>query len=504
VNDHSDVSDIDTGLRDAGRAFIAAAWPRLADARVVPRPRFQPYIEVGRDYFGDLVMHLPEYRVLAQAIVQAHPRFASSTELGERQFPDGLIFSLLEAFVALLTRSGGAFSPDAPAVNESLDHLVQAVRADSFEVACCRVVSHMTTTNGQPIDFGDVRLEPGSMDAAEQRRSLASIIGAVIPRAASAYVYERPGAGTLAASVLVARGTGANPYELPGPASGQISRFLLAVRLLKPCTSEAMYEVQGETGAVRAFKPVLTRFRGSDLDFGSPALLAPRMATLDAGDVPGVLGLGVLLDSVEKPRQEMVFTSFGMALQKFTVSYQAYAWSEQIVDLATALEATLSGTAKDEVTLRLRHRAAMLLATSGDSAGDIFNDVGVIYGLRSKLVHGGALKTSDLIRESKKISTVRDDDSPGVAVAQVVERLRDIVRRSLLARICLASGDVPIWPMSDDRGVDAATAADDSRAQWRSEWRDVLAGIGAGDSAEPAKRQPATPPTGGAEDEEDD
>jgi hypothetical protein len=113
-----------------------------------------------------------------------------------------------------------------------------------------------------------VRLEPGSTDASQQRRSLASIIGAVIPRAGSAYVYEQPGAGSMEASVVVARSAGANPYELSDPVSGRIGRFLLAVRLLKPCTSEAMYEVQGGTGAVREFKPVLTRFRGSDSDFG--------------------------------------------------------------------------------------------------------------------------------------------------------------------------------------------------------------------------------------------
>lgn len=38
---------------------------------------FQPYIEVGRDYFGDLAMNLPEYRQLGREIEKARLGFST-------------------------------------------------------------------------------------------------------------------------------------------------------------------------------------------------------------------------------------------------------------------------------------------------------------------------------------------------------------------------------------------------------------------------------------------
>lgn len=138
---------------------------------------------------------------------------------------------------------------------------------------------------------------------------------------------------------------------------------MLLARLLQPGTSESMAEVQGETHTVRQFKPTVLRFRGAGPGLGSPTARATRVITLGPDDVVRVDGLGRLLDAAEQPRNGMIFTSFGMALQKFQLSFHAYGWSEQIVDLATAFEAALSGKEKDDVTLRLKTRASTLLST---------------------------------------------------------------------------------------------------------------------------------------------
>src|SRR5207247_2487607 len=55
--------------------------------------------------------------------------------------------------------------------------------------------------------------------------------------------------------------------------------------------------------------------------------------------------------------------------------------------------------------------------------------------------------------------------------------LRDLVRRSLLARICLASGETSLWPLDTDTGVDAAMADDAVRSEWQRAWRGALATI---------------------------
>jgi hypothetical protein len=75
----------------------------------------------------------------------------------------------------------------------------------------------------------------------------------------------------------------------------------------------------------------------------------------------------------------------------------------------------------------------------------------------------------------------------GVQVALGVDRLRDLVRRAILARIILASGYEPLWPLRGDVVVDAALAEDAERDRWRSTWREELAAIGAASAADRAR-----------------
>src|SRR5262249_39061267 len=154
-------------------------------------------------------------------------------------------------------------------------------------------------------------------------------------------------------------------------------------------------------------------------------------------------GLDALLRSVEGNPSEMVFTSLTTAIGRFQLSYHAHTWWEQILDLMTAMEAILSGRSTSDVTLRLKTRAAALLATSRDPAQAIFNDVDQLYQLRSKLVHGGEFKLRELERNMQRISTVPDGAGTPVALNFAVDRLRDIVRRALLARMALASPPEP-------------------------------------------------------------
>ncbi|WP_406054786.1 HEPN domain-containing protein [Streptomyces sp. NBC_01077] len=250
----------------------------------------------------------------------------------------------------------------------------------------------MTTADGQSVEFTDVRVEPVISEASGHSSELHRVISTVIPGAASAGGRVWPDAFAPPESVVIARDSGSKPFDLREPLSQRIERFLLLVRLLKPGTSESMLEIQGETHPVREFKPIVVRFRGAGPGFASPTQLAARVITLGSEDVGRVDGLGRLLDAAQQARPEMVFTSFAMAMQKFLLSFHAHVWYEQIVDLATAFEAVLSGKEKDDVTLRLKTRAATLLSTDLDPADKIFKDVGVIYALRSKLVHGGAMK----------------------------------------------------------------------------------------------------------------
>ena len=151
---------------------------------------------------------------------------------------------------------------------------------------------------------------------------------------------------------------------------------------------------------------------------------------LSEKDGPAFEALSGLIDSAEVPQAGMVTTSFGIAFNKFSGAFKSV-WYENLVDLATAFEGIFIGDSKETegLTLRLRSRAAALLATSEDSARSIFDDVAKLYDLRSRIVHGGQIRLSDLRKVIAKISTVQPgtaDNALGVALGQAVDRMRDL------------------------------------------------------------------------------
>ena len=132
-----------------------------------------------------------------------------------------------------------------------------------------------------------------------------------------------------------------------------------------------------------------------------------------------------------------------------------------------------------------------------------------LYNLRSRLVHGAKIAEKDLLKWLKAVSTVPDNAAFGVAFSFAIDRLRDLVRRSFLARLCLASGDDPLWKFETSASVDAALADETERPRWRQSWRDFLASLDVAEAADPAIRavDPLAPKAesikGNAHDEED-
>jgi hypothetical protein len=278
--------------------------------------------------------------------------------------------------------------------------------------------------------------------------------------------------------IIAALGDGSEASNVTAALSKRIADFLMAVRLLTAATCDSAYEVRGGTQPVMS-QPQLHLFRGDRPGLGSQTSMLRRVARLTTADEGRIGGLRRLMDAAQQPQDDMVFTSIGMAAARFTMSFHAHDWSEQIVDLATALEAALSGADKQDVLLRLRTRATALLSTAKDPAGAIFKDIGLLYELRSALVHGGTMSTRRLRKLIQPLSTVPPNEPMGLAVAYAVDRLRDLVRRALLARFALAGGDPPLWPLNSDDGVDANLADDATRAHWRQAWRGELASFDA-------------------------
>lgn len=260
-------------------------------------------------------------------------------------------------------------------------------------------------------------------------------------------------------------------------ASHQLDRFILLLRLLTGTTARSHYEVRGPLTLVGAVHPYVMHYGPADFTI-SP--FVRRTATLDASHEAPIRALGAVLDSVEIKRKDMATASLDVALERYTTSFASDGLAT-VVDLATALEAVLIDETDgvDGITARLRNRAAALLATPNDPAASIFDDVGTFYSLRSTLVHGGNLREKTLRNKILGITTVTEKDMFGIAAAEAIDRMRDLVRRAILARLCLASGEQPFWPFSPKKSLDVAFADDQRRDAMRRSWQQKLVAIGA-------------------------
>ena len=86
---------------ETARAFVAGAFDALRKEFVIPTPVFHPYVQVGRDYFGDTIRSVPAYHDLETRLDELYPhRFAAPLKRRHAEFASGYIFSFLEACIA--------------------------------------------------------------------------------------------------------------------------------------------------------------------------------------------------------------------------------------------------------------------------------------------------------------------------------------------------------------------------------------------------------------------
>ena len=469
--------DLRLRVRTTAREFIDDAFFELKRIHVLPVPRFSPHIRIGRDYSGD---NMPgdSLRRFEEAMIAAFPKHFAEPPPGEHwYFPHYYTSSFLEEVVrrnAALNQYGT--SPDGvngEVVSECVDELLAALSSPQFELAACRVVSHLTTTTGRPVKIGDILVQPAPTESARQWEVL-RIIADVIPGSGGAASsdnlhYQKPGS-------VVQVSTKVQGYTTPATEklTQRIQEFVTAVRLLTGATVASDIQIQGSTSRIGRIPPHMFDFRSP----GSMNTLTHRVAQLDQSHAEPISRFLDLLHKAAPSQQSKLIPSLGMAIARFDRSHQFAPWFDRLVDLSIALEASLIGNGDENagVSLRLRQRAATLLACDTDSPTNIFNDITHLYRLRSTLVHGGEIAERTLKKSVYGISTIPRETQLGVATDQAVDRLRDIVRRSILARISLSHGPNRLWIPAES--VDPVLADDRHRAEWRSAWQEHMADIG--------------------------
>jgi hypothetical protein len=186
------------------------------------------------------------------------------------------------------------------------------------------------------LQIGELQVVPEEDEWHDLTRKIAS----EIPGAVSAFNRQWPTPYDPPDCMVVACVTSSDGdvYETCRRLSGQIERLLLLTRLLTAGTVQSYYEVGGLSTLVSRMAPLYGTFRKGMLDS-----LVRRIARLSDADERALSALGDLLDSADVRREGMVATSFDVALSKFNRSHVPENAFEHLVELATALEAILSG-----------------------------------------------------------------------------------------------------------------------------------------------------------------
>ena len=190
-----------------------------------------------------------------------------------------------------------------------------------------------------------------------------------------------------------------------------------------------------------------------------------RVGTVEPGQLGGIEAIAAHICALDERSKEKIPPALLVATNRFLRSHRAAAWGDVVIDIAIALEAALSTGEKDEITLRIKTRAANLLARPGDPPGVIFGDVGELLRIRGKVAHGEPIpqKRWEDLYAARGLTQVMVEDR----LAVLFDRWRDLVRRAILARLFL--DDLGIWHIGaiPQGGVDEALIDPIKRLEWR-------------------------------------
>ena len=483
-----DLRDVD----EAARALVTAVFQELRNHERAVRLRPSQWMDLMR-FGGQSVMGVTGYKQLEEALKAAFPqRFEGP--LGSHDLPSQFVWAMLDGAVlrAALGRLELELRPEDLAA--SVGEMVNLVQRDRDRSIAARVLTDITVE--APFYAGSVELRPvgnwGLTDAYQDINGFIPGAGRMLDediryRVAGSFTHatlrtetEAPVGDRIDTGYSVAK----------RQALARLETVTSALRLATGATSQAVVDITSAPGHVRFYRPEIFRHDIDQME------LVQRIGHIGPELGAPIAALGDRMAAWGGDNQNP--HSLGIALSRFGRSYVSRPWFDMLVDVAVGLEAALlGGSEQEEIGLRLRSRAAALLATPADPAATIYADVKRLYNLRSLIVHGSSPTTKDLEAHAYKISATQRTPYKGVKWALALDRARDLLRRAILARGLLM--DSERWPSGRKaRGfdVDAQLVDPVAREEWRQTWRVALEGMGlatAADQATPASLEVALP-----------
>lgn len=452
-------------VTNAAVAFLDSALRKLEVERVLPRSRYEPWIQVGRHYEGWLVDY-PSTE-LQRALEAALPERFPGALARSYDYANLYGCALVEAAVAAATRAGEDYSTSSLSVRAIIKELIEVISHVPL-VRVAAVVSDLSTPEEGALSIGDVRVLEVGNEAERRLEEELPGAGFLIERS---HAFAFPGPTAL----LISEKAGRESFEnLSSWALIRNREALSALRLATSTTAHVLATVRGQPSYVHPLGPYVEpqRHRGPFRMLYRPVELSPSLVT-------GTHRLIPILRALE-PSEDDPYPPPLVALSRFnrSLDFSVPAFTDQVVDLAVGLEAALSGQSSTEIGFRLRNRAANLLARPKDPAEVIYDDVKQLYDIRSSIVHGSSFSSRKVQRQLEQVSSAKLTRFPGEVMELALDRWRDLLRRAIATRLALAQDGDVVWPLSKEaRDVDRALASEGTRRDWRERiekfWEDL-------------------------------
>ena len=392
--------------------------------------------------------------------------------------------ALLEAAVAAATLADEPYDVASPSVQAVIDALIETIqrtpRSSVLRIISDVDVEHDPVPEGYQDRLGET-LEIGGVRVVRVENRPEPFIERELPSAG--YEVDRldvvvhPGP----ASLIVATVEASADYEARvAEARRRLDRLVAAIRLANAATVRPVIDIAGNSGPLPTVGPAIIPLPNWDFRF------VHRPVTLGANDVGGYEALiGLMAGWGDAPQWVPVRVALGRLAR--TLDERSPTLVDQIIDLSIGLEAALAGTDRAEIGLRLRSRAAAILAGPDDPAEAIYRDVKIAYDLRSTFVHGGTLPAKTIDKVIRRVSGAASTDWRAEQYLLAIDRWRDILRRAILARIALTTAGTPwIGGPASRLDVDELLLRDAARDAWREHVQEFWVGHGLAGAPRPA------------------
>lgn len=476
-------ADAEATIRQVALDVLNRSLLRLTEEGILPRSRYRPWVRMARDYFGPVVEG--SKGPLAQALAAALPeRFECQQGMGV-DYPWMYASALVEAAVAAATLAVEPYQVTSPSVQATIDEFIAKVRAipraTVLRLLADVDVTHPPTLEGHKDDLLGETIEIAGVRVIRVENQAEAFIERELPSAG--YEVERsqvvvhPGPASLFVATIELM---ADYESRTAQARHQINHLIAAIRLATGTTAHPVIDIEGEPERVRWLSPTITPLPSWGFRF------VHRPVTLSKTDIPGLTHLALLIGTWEK-KTDWIATRIALGRLSRSLDGLTPGIADQVIDLAIGLEAALAGTDKSEISLRLRTRAAGILATDLDPPDAIYRDVKTLYDLRSTFVHGSSRRPKDVEKEIKKVSGVEVTTWPAEQYLLALDRWRDLLRRAILARIALTTAAVRWTAGSHGRSqfdVDEFLLREKDRTAWRNHIRAFWADTGLPDAPE--------------------